>query len=71
MLKKLCSELMKKGYTEPSEAIAVVLNCSLSTAKRKLEGCSPFTVSEAVNIIDNYFFDSDISVEELFAVIRP
>lgn len=66
MLNNLRAELVRKGFSHPSEAIANALNCTQRTARNKLSGLSPVTVPEAVKIIERYFADDNFTIEYLF-----
>ncbi len=67
MLNNLCAELVRKGYTTPAEAIAPIIKCTPKTARNKLTETSPFTVPEAVKIIEHFFREDNFSIEYLFA----
>lgn len=66
MLNNLCAELVRKGFNKPSEAVATALNCTLRTARNKLNNISPVTVPEAVKIIEKYFSNDNFTIEYLF-----
>lgn len=67
MLNNLRAELVRKGFSVPAAGIASVLGCTEQTARKKLNGKSPFTVPEAVKIIETFFSKDGFSIEYLFS----
>jgi len=65
MLNILRGELVKKGKA-PAKAIIEALGCAEKTARNKLNGETDFTVPEAIKIIDMYFKDDNIRIDQLF-----
>lgn len=65
MLNNLKAEYIRKGI-EPYKGIVGALDCADKTARNKLSGASPVTVSEAFKIINYSFKNDDFSVEYLF-----
>ena len=65
MLNNLRAELVRKGLT-PTDAVAHAINCSIRTAKNKLDEKSDITVPEAVTIMEKYFVNDNFSIEYLF-----
>lgn len=67
MLGNLQAELARKDYIPPYRAIMNALNCSEKTARNKIKGYSPITITEAIAIRQTYFEKDNFSLEYLFA----
>jgi hypothetical protein len=66
MLNNLKAELVRKGVPTPAVAISNVLGCTEKTARSKLDGKSPVTVTEAMAIVRAFFQDDHFTIEYLF-----
>ena len=67
MLFTLKGELIKKKL-DPICAIVEAIGCSERTARNKLKGVSPFTIPEAIQILNKYFKSDNVSIEQLFTI---
>lgn len=66
MLNNLKAELIRKNKN-PNLAIMQAIGCSERTARNKLSGDSPFTVPEAVKVIETHFSGKRPTIDYLFA----
>lgn len=65
MLNNLKAELTRKGLNPVAE-IVTTINCTEKTARNKLQGITPFTVPEAIQVREKYFKSENFKFEYLF-----